>query len=119
MSKVQATSGLDGTGPRPYQERLGLPRNVSRPSTVPSSDQARPEAAGSAQPSYGGRVVVVVSATVVSDAAVSDALVSDALVSDALVSDPSGPDVVVAASDSLVVVWAWLSDAVGSLAELA
>ena len=37
---------------------MGLPRKVSRPGTFP---QGSPEDAGSTQPLYGGRVVVVVS----------------------------------------------------------
>ena len=52
-----STCGFWGT-PWPYQERVGLPRNVSRPGTLP---QGSPEEAGSTQPAYGGRVVVVVS----------------------------------------------------------
>ena len=54
--KRQRTSGISGTGPPPYQERVGDPRKVSTPRTV--SPQGRPTASGSHQPSYGGTDVI-------------------------------------------------------------
>ena len=50
--KRQRTSGISGTGPPPYQERVGDPRNVNTPRTL--SPQGRPTAWGSHQPLYGG-----------------------------------------------------------------
>ena len=69
ISKDQAIDGSVGTGPVPYQVRLGLPRNWSRPSTGPS--RAIPTVRASTKRANGssGSVVVVVVLVVVELAA--------------------------------------------------
>tara|TARA_Y100000746_G_scaffold163819_1_gene141229 strand:+ start:385 stop:771 length:387 start_codon:yes stop_codon:yes gene_type:complete len=61
--KLQTDIGFSGTGPFPYQLRVGEPLKVRTPSTT--SPQGCPTDSGSTHPSYGMVVVEVVVVEVV------------------------------------------------------
>jgi len=82
--KLQTDIGFSGTGPFPYQLRVGEPLKVRTPSTV--SPQGCPTDSGSTHPSYGMVVVeVVVVEVVVVEVVVVEVVVVEVVVVEVVV----------------------------------